>query len=81
MCGANGTPLTMPISRDPAETGTSSVFRLEKLDGCCATFRVLESNPDTTSTVPYLSTDSFFTINLDCVCILRCLNDTFVDTQ
>lgn len=81
MCGSNGTPLTMPISRDPAETGTSSVFRLEKLDSCCATFRVLEPNPDTTSTVPYLSTDSFFTINLDCVCILRCLNDTFVDTQ
>ena len=81
MCGSNGTPLAMPISRDPAETETSTVFRLEKLDGCCATFRVLVPNPDTTSTVPYLSTESFFTINLNCVCILRCLSDTFVDTQ
>ena len=79
-CGSNGTPLSMPISRDPTVTTTSSVFRLEKLDDCCATCRVLEPNPDTTSTQPYLSTNSFFTIDLKCVCILRCLDDTFVET-
>ena len=79
MCGSNGVPLALPVSRDPAVTETSSVFRLEKLDGCCATCRVLAPNPDTTSTFPYVATDSFFTINLDCVCILRCLDDTFVD--
>ena len=80
MCGANGTPLAMPISRDPAATETSTIFRLEKLDGCCATFRVLTPNPDTTSLFPYVATNSFFTVNLDCVCILRCLDDTYVDT-
>ena len=62
-CGSNGTPLSMPISRDPAVTDTSSVCRIEKLDGCCATFRVLVA--DTTGDVPaYTSTNSFFTINL-----------------
>ena len=79
-CGNNGTPLAMPISRDPAVTDTSTVFRLEKLDNCCATFRVLAPNTDTTSTLPYVTTNSFFTINLNCVCIIRCLDDTFVDT-
>lgn len=79
-CGSNGTPLAMPISKDLAVTETSTVFRLEKLDGCCATCRVLAPNTDTTSLFPYEATNSFFTINLDCVCILRCLDDTYVDT-
>ena len=79
-CGLGNTPLALPISKDPDETTTSTVFRLEKLDGCCATFRVLTTNPDTTSVYPFVSTNSFFTINLNCVCIIRCLNDTFVDT-
>lgn len=79
-CSSGNTPVTLPISKDPDETTTSSVFRLEKLDGCCATFRVLAPNPDTSSINPFISTNSFFTINLNCVCIIRCLNDTFVDT-
>ena len=79
-CGSNGTPLAMPTSRDPATTDTSTVFRIEKLDDCCATFRVLAPNTDETATNPYVTTDSFFTIDLKCVCIIRCLNDTYVDT-
>ena len=79
-CSGGNTPLAMPISRDPVETTTSTVFRLEKLDDCCATFRVLAPNTDTTSMFPYVATNSFFTINLNCVCILRCLDDTFVET-
>lgn len=78
-CATGNEPLAMPISRDPAVTTTSSVFRLEKLDDCCATFRVLAPNTDTTSTFPYESTNSFFTINLNCCCVLRCLDDTYVD--
>ena len=81
LCGANGTPLAMPISKDPDETTTSTVFRVEKCDEGCATFRVLAPNtdPDTSATIPFVSTNSFFTANLDCVCLLRCLNDTFVE--
>lgn len=76
---SNGVPLSMPISRDPSETGTSNIFRIEKIDGCCATFRVLVPNTDSTETFPYEATNSFFTINLNCVCILRCLQDTYVE--
>lgn len=78
-CASGSTPLEMPISKDPSITTTSSVFRLEKLDGCCATFRVLAPNTEEGSTFPYEATNSFFTINLGCVCIIRCLEDTFVD--
>ena len=78
-CGTGNEALAMPISRDPSETVTSTVFRLEKLDDCCATFRVLAPNTDTGSMFPFVTTNSFFTINLNCVCVLRCLEDTFVE--
>ena len=79
-CSNTEAPLAMPFSRDPAVTDTSTVFRIEKLDGCCATCRVLAPNPDTTAVNPYVSTNSFFTIDTNCLCILRCLDDTFVET-
>lgn len=75
-CGSNGTPLSMPISKNPTEVATSSIFRVEKLDDCCATCRVLTVNIDNTT---YTATNSFFTINLDCVCCIRCLDDTFIE--
>lgn len=85
-CCGNGTPWTMPTTREDVVCGDdgvvcSNVFRVEKIDGCCATFRVLADNPDTTTstTTPYISTNTFFTMNLNCVCVLRCLPDTFVD--
>ncbi len=71
-------PYTLTVGGTPT-TGTSSVFRIEKVCGCCLTFRVLAPNPDTTSVLPYVATDSFFILNCDCVCALRCLNDTFID--
>ena len=85
-CGSNGVPFQMPTTRENVVCGDegvvcSSVFRIEKLDDCCATFRVLEANtdPETSGTFPYAATNSFFTMNLNCVCALRCLNDTFVE--
>ena len=82
----NGTPWSMPTTRedvDCTEAGAtcSRVFRVEKVDGNCATFRVLAENTDpaTSETQPYVTTNSFFTMNLNCVCSIRCLNDTLVD--
>lgn len=60
-------------------TGTSSVFRVEKVDDETATLRVLAPNPDTTSVFPYVKTDSFIIVNCNCVCAIQCLNDTFID--
>lgn len=78
-CATGNDPVSMPISKNPDETTTSSVCRLEKLDNCCATFRVLANNTEPESVYPYVSTNSFFTINLSCVCMLRCLEDTYVE--
>lgn len=81
-CGGNGTAWSMPVSKDPTNNTTSNIFRVEKIDGNCATFRVLANNPneDETSVSPYVATNSFFTMSLDCLCVLRCLQDTYVET-
>ena len=85
-CCGNGTPWSMPTKRididcNEEECKCSNVFRVEKIDGCCCTFRVLAKNKDekTCGTLPYVATNSFFTMNLNCVCCLRCLPDTFVE--
>lgn len=59
-------------------TGTSSILRCEQVDGCCCTCRILAPNPDTTATNPYVSTESFVTINLSCCGALTCLADTYI---
>ena len=85
-CAGNGTPWSMPTTREAVTCGDdgvtcSNVFRVEKVDGCCCTFRVLALNTDpaTSATQPYVATNSFFTMNLNCCCVLRCLPDTYVD--
>ena len=83
-CCTESTPLAMPTTRDivadpSVEFPTSRVFRVEKVEDNCATFRVLVDNPDTTSLYPYVATNSFFTMNLNCCCEIKCLNDTFVE--
>ena len=75
-CMSNGvTPWSAPTQRVAVPTATSNVFRVEKIDNCCATFRVLIAKEDGT----YTSTESFFTMNLECICCIRCLGDTFIE--
>ena len=91
-CCGNGTPWSMPTCKDNTVSCSnpqmstvncecSNVFRVEKLDGNAATFRVLVPNPEESccNNQPYLSTNSFFTMDLGCLCAIRCLNDTYVD--
>ncbi len=63
------------------ETRTSSVFRVERVDGCCVKCRILEANPDQSDpTRSYLATNQFVTINLDCICVISCLADIIIDS-
>ena len=75
-CCGNGTPWSMPIEKD-----STNVFRVEKLDGNCCTFRVLARNPQESccNSIPYIATNSFFTMDLSCCCAVKCLSDTYVD--
>ena len=74
----NNTLWTMPYTLNGTE-GESSVFRVESLDGDCATCRVLVPNTDTTSDYPYLASNDFFTIRICCIGALKCLGDTLVN--
>ena len=75
----SGALWTMPYTLNGTE-GESTVFKIQKLDNCCATFEVLAPNPDTTNPLlPYVGTNNFFTIDLDCVLAIRCLNDTYTN--
>lgn len=86
-CSGNGTPFSMPISKDittncsgsPIGAECSTVFRVEKVEGTCCTFRVLAENTDPTSLYPFVTTNSFFTMDCGCLCAIRCLSDTYVD--
>lgn len=69
-----GEPWTFPFTNE--ESGETSVFRVESLDDCCCTVRLLRSNNENNQ---FVGTSEFATINLDCVGAIKCLNDTFVD--
>ena len=86
-CCGNGVPWSMPTTKDALTNCSgnsltetcSPVFRVEKIEGNCATFRVLAENTDTTSLLPYVATNSFFTMDCSCLCSIRCLSDTYVE--
>lgn len=91
-CCGNGIPFSMPVCKDQTEvcsstTGMntsgncSSVFRVEKVEGNCCTFRVLAENPDSNNccNMPWVATNSIFTMDIDCCCACRCLSDCYVD--
>ena len=59
--------------------GTSDIFRVENIDDNCVTLRILTENPDTTNQAsPFIATNSFVTLNLNCVGAVSCLEDVFV---
>lgn len=68
-----GNPWSFPFTKNN-ETRFSTVFRIEAIDDCCATFRILNPTGDSFS-----STNEFFTIDLNCVGAIKCLPDTFVE--
>ncbi len=74
----NNQLMTMPYELNGVEK-QSSVFRVEKVDECCCMCRVLAANTEEGCEYPYVATNSFFTVNTECICALRCLSDTFVE--
>ncbi len=72
-----GTNWTMPYEINGV-AGTSTVFRIENIEGNCATFRVLIPNTTEEGTT-YTLSNSFFTIDLSCILAMECLQDTFAN--
>lgn len=76
----SGTQFTASYTTSDGTVGTSGVFRVEKVDGCCATLMILRANPDTSDpTHAYLATNNYITVNLNCMCCLQCLSDIIID--
>lgn len=53
------------------ETFTTNTFRVERVNDCCCKCRLLSVDDAGNIT----STNNFITINLKCMCVLRCLPD------
>ena len=70
-----GEPWSFPITVN-GETFESDIFRVEALDECCCTCRLLYRDPSTTELI---NTGEFATIDLNCVGAIRCLADTFIE--
>lgn len=70
-----GTNWEMPYEVN-GTSGTSTVFRIENVEGNCATFRVLIPNTVDDITT-YTLSNSFFTIDLSCVLAIKCLQDIY----
>jgi len=67
-------PWSFDVTLDDGSVVSSNVLRVESLDGCCCTCRIL--NPSDTG---YTNTNNFVTLDLKCCGAIRCLSDTFVD--
>jgi len=69
----NNTPITLPYL-DGTTTATTSVFRVQKVSCDTVSVLLLADNGDGTFT----NTNTFATINLNCVCAIQCLGDTTI---
>ena len=70
-----GTQWSLPYTLNGVSR-QSTVFRIEALDDCCCTCRILYPNSTNDG---YVSTNQFFTLDLGCVGALQCLADTYVE--
>lgn len=58
---------------------TTSVFRIENVNNDSVGVLLLEETTDEEGNTTYLNTNTYATINLNCVCAIQCLNDVIVD--
>lgn len=72
----NGNPWSFNYTSEEGSTAVSSILRVEALDECCCTCRILALD---TTTGNYTSTGEFVTIDLNCCGAIRCFSDTYVD--
>ena len=72
----SGEPWTFSYTSTSGTTDTSTILRIESLDECCCTCRLLSMNTETNQ---YTNTNQFVTIDLHCCGAIQCLTDTYVE--
>lgn len=74
----NNQPVTLNYINSDNEESTTTVFRVENVTNDSVSVLLLEESTDTSGNITYLSTNTYATINLDCICAIRCLPDVIV---
>jgi len=65
--------VTLPYTLDGV-TSTTTIFRVEDVSCDAVLVRLIRDNGDGT----YTNTNTFATINLGCICAIRCVGDTTI---
>lgn len=71
--------VTLNYTNDNNEETSTNVFRIESVSNNSVGVLLLEETTDEEGNTEYLSTNTYATINLGCVCAIRCLNDVIVN--
>jgi len=71
---STGDTWSFDVTLEDGTVVNSNVLRVESIDGCCCTCRIL--NPTATG---YTNTNNFVTLDLKCCGAIRCLSDVFID--
>lgn len=71
--------ITLNYTSSTGEELTTSVFRVESVSDDSVGVLLLEETVDASGNITYINTNTYATINLDCVCAIRCLPDTIVN--
>ena len=75
----DNTPVTLNYTNQEGVLATTNVFRVESVSDDSVGVLLLEETTSTEGVTTYINTNTYATINLDCVCAIRCLPDTIVN--
>jgi len=74
----NNEPVTLNYTDSEGVDATTTVFRVESVTNDSVGVLLLEESTDATGNITYTSTNTYATINLDCICAIRCLPDVII---
>lgn len=75
----DNTPVTLNYTNSSGDALTSSIFRVESVTNDSVGVLLLEETTDASGNITYENTNTYATINLGCICAIRCLNDTIIE--
>ena len=75
----DNTPVTLNYTNQEGVLATTNIFRVESVSDDSVGVLLLEETTSTEGVTTYINTNTYATINLDCVCAIRCLPDTIVN--
>ncbi len=75
----DNSPVTLEYQTSENETATTDVFRVESVTNDSVGVLLLNSTTDNEGNRTFTTTNNYATINLNCICAIKCLNDTIVN--